>query len=191
MGKVVCLFGDSVTWGSFDPEFGGWAGRLRGFFEVNGGFVYNCGVCGDSSRDVLKRFVVEASSRDPDVIVFSIGLNDTFLVDGKVNVSLVEFEENLKELVDKGKSFTDDIVFLGLFRVDESLTNPVSWDDSISYKNDLIVEYNEKLKDFCGKNGLKFVDLMDLIGSSDLKDGVHPCSEGHNKIFLRVKEFLF
>ena len=33
-------------------------------------------------------------------------------------------------------------------------------------------------------------ESCDLLNESDLEDGLHPNSIGHEKIFLRVKDFL-
>ena len=35
MEQIICLFGDSITWGAWDPEHGGWGARLRSYFETN------------------------------------------------------------------------------------------------------------------------------------------------------------
>ena len=61
---IICIFGDSVTWGAYDPEQGGWATRLRNYFEAqeNNIDVYNLGISGDATADLLKRIEVEAKS---------------------------------------------------------------------------------------------------------------------------------
>ena len=47
---TICIFGDSITWGAYDPEQGGWATRLRNYFEKqdNDVDVYNLGISGDN-----------------------------------------------------------------------------------------------------------------------------------------------
>lgn len=32
--------------------------------------------------------------------------------------------------------------------------------------------------------------MFDLLENEDLEDGLHPNSEGHKKMFIRVKDFL-
>ena len=61
----VLIFGDSITWGAYDPEQGGWATRLRNYFEEkdNDIDVYNLGISGDTTADLLERIEIEAKSR--------------------------------------------------------------------------------------------------------------------------------
>jgi lysophospholipase L1-like esterase len=87
MEKTICLFGDSITWGAWDPERGGWGARLRSYFETNNieVNVYNCGVSGNNTDDLLQRFKVEATARKPNIIIFAIGINDSQYVNSKDN----------------------------------------------------------------------------------------------------------
>lgn len=42
---VICIFGDSITWGTSDSEKGGWVERLKVYFgEKYDIDVYNLGV---------------------------------------------------------------------------------------------------------------------------------------------------
>jgi len=50
--------------------------------------------------------------------------------------------------------------------------------------------YNNKIKEICEKNNLRYIDLSDLMENSDFEDGLHPNSKGHEKIFQKIKEFL-
>lgn len=69
----IGVWGDSITYGAGDSKALGWVGRLRKSYdkdsEVN---VYNFGVCGDTTNDLLRRFDGEAASVDPNVVIFSI-----------------------------------------------------------------------------------------------------------------------
>ena len=79
MGKRICVFGDSITRGAFDFKKGGWANRLKVFSWEKGGMsVYELGVSGDTSFDIVRRFDVELDvmKKRFDTIVFAIGLND-------------------------------------------------------------------------------------------------------------------
>jgi len=60
----ILVFGDSITWGTADFEHGGWVTRL--FIELGRDFeidVYNLGVSGDKTPDLLERFESESKSR--------------------------------------------------------------------------------------------------------------------------------
>jgi len=188
MEKVICIFGASSTWGAWDSEKGGWVNRLRLYLEKRTEDfieVYNLGVNGNTTSDLLERFEVEAKARKPDILIFSIGDNDSALI------SLEKFEQNLIKLIRLARKFTKDIVFLGFKSIDESKTNPVPWNKAVSYSNERLSKYNSKLKEITDKEDLMYIEVKNLLDiKKDLEDGLHPNNEGHQKLFLKVKQFL-
>ena len=187
----ILIFGDSITWGAYDPEQGGWATRLRNYFENkdNDVGVYNLGISGDTTADLLERIEVEAKSREPNLIIFAIGINDAQFIHSTngLRVSLDEFQQNLAKLLSIAKKFTDKIVFVGLTRVDESKTTPISWNTDKSYTNENIKRLDNAIEKFCEDNKLKFISMESVVGNDDLIDGLHPNTQGHTKIFNRMK----
>jgi len=88
MRKKICVFGDSITWGAGDREKGGWAARLKNYFGRISDFnvkITNLGISGDNTDDLLKRFKTEAVAREPNIIIFAIGTNDSQYIDSKDN----------------------------------------------------------------------------------------------------------
>lgn len=187
----ILIFGDSITWGAYDPEQGGWATRLRNYFEEqdNDVDVYNLGISGDTTADLLERIEVEAKSREPNLIIFAIGINDAQFIysTNGLRVSLDEFQQNLAKLLSIAKKFTDKVVFVGLTRVDESKTTPIPWNTDKSYTNENIERLDNAIKKFCEDNELKFIPMESVVGNDDLIDGLHPNTKGHIKIFNRMK----
>ncbi len=187
----ILIFGDSITWGAYDPEQGGWATRLRNYFEEhdNDVNVYNLGISGATTADLLERIKIEAKSREPHWIIFAIGINDAQFIHStsSLHVSLDEFQQNLTKLLSVAKKFTDKIVFVGLTRVDESKTAPMPWDTDKSYTNENIKRLDSAIEKFCEDNTLKFIPIKDLLNNNDLIDGLHPNTRGHIKIFERIK----
>lgn len=195
MEKTINIFGDSITRGACDSEMGGWANRLRNYLEKKTEDdleVYNLGISGDNSDKLLKRFLAENEARKPNIIIIAIGANDSQYVNSKDNprVLLSKFENNLLELIEQAKEFTEDVIFIGLAKVDESKTMPILWAADKYYDNENISLYNKKIKEICEKNKLAFIEMLDLLKNEDLEDGLHPNSQGHEKMFLRVKDFL-
>ena len=196
METRISIFGDSITWGSWDPEKGGWVARLRHYLETttnNGDIdVYNLGVSGDTTTDLLIRFKTEclARSRRPQTIIFAIGTNDSQYMNdiGQMRTTIAQFENNLIALINQAKQFSDKIIFIGLTKVDENKTKPMSWMPEKCYTNDNIKTYNAVIENISRDNHLKFIDLMDVLDMDDLYDGLHPNANGHEKIFLKVKE---
>lgn len=194
MQKTINIFGDSITWGAFDDE-GGWADRLKKNLMKNPddySEVYNLGISGDNTDELLKRFRIENGAREPGTIIIAVGINDASYVKSKDNnyVILDKFESNLLEIIEQAREFTDEIVFVGLTKSDASKVGPVPWATDFYYDNKNIELYDAKIKEVCEKNNLLFIEMLDLLKNEDLEDGLHPNAAGHEKMFLRVKNFL-
>ncbi|RLJ05332.1 MAG: hypothetical protein DRP14_02045 [Candidatus Aenigmatarchaeota archaeon] len=202
----ILIFGDSIAYGAWDKE-GGWVQRLRKFLDeknlTDSDFycrVYNLGISGNSSKNLLERFEFETKQRlkesEETIIVFAIGINDSYFVhsENSHRVPINKFKENIQKLTDLAKKFSSKIIFVGLTPVDETKTTPIPRDADKSYKNENIRKYNEIIKSVCEENKILFIEIFEdwikLNYKNLLEDGLHPNSEGHKKIFESVKEFL-
>jgi len=197
METRISIFGDSIAWGASDYEFGGWVARLQNYFETdknNDIDVYNLGVSGDTTNDLLMRFKTEclARNRHPQIIMFAIGTNDSQYINSKNNprTPIDKFENNLEKLINQAKEFSDKIIFVGLTKVDESKLMPVPWSEEKFYDNENISKYNSVIEKVSKEHNLPFINLLDLLNMNDLDDGLHPNSKGHEKMFLKIKELL-
>ena len=202
MHGILC-FGDSITFGAGETPTVGWVGRLKEYFElkkdING--AYNLGVNGHNSNDLLKRFNAECDARlrfkfpgDKYLIIIAIGENDSRWQGMPGTTPYVEekqFEENIQELINKSKTYKADIVFLGLFPVDESLTIP--YEDK-SFENSRLELYNNIIKKKCQENNILFLDMFEIMKAQNHKelttDGLHPNSKGYDKMFEIIRDFL-
>jgi len=199
MNKKICVWGDSIVYGAGDVELGGWTNRLALYLRKKDRDyrVYNLGISGDISTGLLKRFIVEAEIREPEVIIFAIGINDAqyLLKENMVRVSTDNFKSNIVQLVDGAKKFTDKIIFLSCSPVDEDKTNPIPWHPNINYNNNRIEEKNNIIKTICLQYNLQFIDIYkEFLKHNNYKellfDGLHPNEFGHQLIFEIVKEKL-
>lgn len=208
----IFVFGDSVTWGAWDIKGGGWVNRLQKYFTEhadpiwNADMVYNLGVSGDTTKDLLERFKAECQARvseskkygDSTIIIFDIGKNDSIIErqNAKFGVSTTwqQSEANLRKLIKLAKKLTHDVVFLTSFPVDETKSLPIVWNKKFFYKNQRIQDYNEILKSVCDELHVPVVDVFNKVFDEDYKnllaDGVHLNSVGHERIFEIVREFL-
>jgi lysophospholipase L1-like esterase len=202
----ILVFGDSITYGAWDIE-GGWVQRLRKWIDrINLAddefycLVYNLGVSGETSSELIERFESETKRRIKEgketILIFSIGMNDTLiLLDEKaIKTSAEQFKKNIETLLKLAKKYSSKIVFVGLIPVDESRTIPVAWNKNKAYSNKIIREYNQIAKKICEQQQVVFVDVFDTFESSGheklLEDGLHPNSRGHKIIFEMVRNSL-
>ena len=115
--KAILCFGDSITFGYGESPKKGWCGRLKDYFETkeyhNG--IYNLGVPGHTSTDLLKRFDSEAQGRvrlhkpSKYIILIAIGTNDCKfdgnLENNNPRTTNDQFRKNIEELIAKAKSY--------------------------------------------------------------------------------------
>ena len=192
--NTICLFGDSITYGAFDTEKGGWGERLRNFLDSSNydARVYNCGICGDNSDGLLYRFKVECEAREPDIIFLSIGINDSqFIVSQNSRaVDMENYSHNFQKIITQAKQHTDKVFVLGLTDIDETRTIPVIYNEDKHYYKKNVQEYNTAAEELSERNSCIFISLSGLISEDELFDGVHPTSSGHKKIFNKIKDFI-
>ena len=195
----VVVFGDSIAWGACDSQ-GGWVHRLKVDICNQKDLdysLYNCGVDGDTTQSLLKRFKIEHTARyypynDEHIVIFAIGLNDSVSINTKGNftVPLHEFKENIKELITQAQKLSTRIIIVGITPVDESKTTPVEWDHTIFCYMNHVKLYNSTLKEIAQEHNIEFIEILQTISTEDLSDGVHPNDRGHQKMYVKVKEHL-
>ncbi len=201
MAKFL-VFGDSIAYGSWDEE-GGWVQRLRKFIEKKypeEHLIYNMSVSADTTDSLLKRFESESNHRfegkrkERFVFMFQIGANDSASLFKEDWVKPEKFEKNITQIIKLAKNYSKEIIFIGLNPVDENKTQPVPWDKRVVYKNENIKKYEDIIKEACTDESVIFIGIFNVFLKSDykrlLQDGLHPNSEGHQKIFEVVKDFL-
>lgn len=42
----------------------------------------------------------------------------------------------------------------------------------------------------CKENNIPYLDIFGLLKNEDFEDGLHPNASGHQKIFVKVRDFL-
>ena len=195
---IIWVRGDSISAWIWDPEKWGRVVRLHTYlcnvFLGNDDYywvAYNLGIDGDTSEWVLKRFDVECEARQPNSIMFAIGSNDCTVIDNKeTTISLDTFKKNIALLTEKAKKFTDKIVFVWPIICDETKTNPIPRVPNMSQDMKTTSMYNDAIKSFCSQNNILFIDMIDVLDKQDLEDGMHPTAQGHEKMYIRIREFL-
>lgn len=204
----ILIFGDSITQGFWDLEYGGWVQRVRKEYDrqtvknLAGRWpaFFNLGIDGDTTASVVKRMGYEIEARrwqdDPFVLVFQVGINDTQFAGDEVMATPEKYREELDVLANAAQHYSDKILFIGLAPVDDALCNP--WAHSptgVSFKNERILEFEGELRKFCIEKDIPCVQIFEKFQAAQqesnlLADGLHPNDAGHQLIAELVKPEL-
>lgn len=204
--KHIYCFGDSITYGEWDEQ-GGWVQRLRSSadqsFTAGRGdktLVYNLGIHGDTTADMLRRIDAEMAARfDPTVdnlLIFAVGMNDAHYVTAEKRYFCEPdvFESNVGKLLGIARKFTKKIAFVGLNPVDQRKVDPLPWNPLKAYHTERVKLFNAVLEKVAGEENLFFADIwknwVQLDYRALLFDGLHPNASGHRRIAERVSAFI-
>ncbi len=187
---VTLIFGDSIAWGAFDLEGGGWADKLKRDGFKNENFVYNLAVSGDTSYDVFHRIhdeIYNRADQDDDLrIIIAVGINDASRINGKLRTAEHDFTYCINGIIQTCKIFTKDIWFVGLTGVNQLKSQPVSWDERLTYSNNDIDQYNKLLNETVEKYlPSRFIEI-DPISTLHSVDGVHLSRDQHQGIYNTI-----
>jgi lysophospholipase L1-like esterase len=188
----IAVFGDGIAAGEADRREGGWAGRLRKHVKAArpDSHVFNFGVGGEDSAALLERFEPQCLASDPSRIVIAIGIHDSGYGVDRTAVEPLRYSLNVERLIAQALGMTGDLLFVGLTRVDERRTMPISRRPLRHFENELIVAHDSVLQQICRSRGVAYVPMFDLLSEDDLADGLHPGGSGHSKMFERLLRFL-
>lgn len=192
---TICVFGDSIAWGAFDKEAGGWADRLKIALLPKGAQVYNLAVCGNTTEGVLRRMPAECIARHPDIVILAVGINDSQLMIqnmlGTPRIGNEAFRNNMRTLLIQGKRYAKHVIVVGLTPVDEKRVKIVPWAPEKGYDNQRIQQFNTMTEELCKGLSIPFVSIFKFITIADVdEDGLHLNSSGHQKILKAVKRII-
>lgn len=161
--------------------------------------LYNLGIRGDRVIQVAQRLKQEFRLRGelknkvPDLILLSVGLNDSARLsrpDGKLFTDFKTFQGQMTELLTQAQELCP-VLFVGMIPVDES---KMPFLDCLYYNHFDQYRYKEATKKACLENNIPYLDLFELWmtrgkdwGRSQLSDdGLHPNTQGYQAILEDV-----
>lgn len=160
--------------------------------------VYNLGVSGNDSTQLLRRFSQELEARlwdeDETLILIQIGANDIQYLEEKdeVRVEKEEYRKNLEALIEKARNYTDKVVLVG--EAYTGIEGPIPWSEDKHLSDERLGEYVEVQREITDEKDMPYVDLRGLKEKDEwlemLEDGSHPDTEGHELIYRNLKEKL-
>ncbi|TPE22264.1 SGNH/GDSL hydrolase family protein [Clostridium perfringens] len=185
-GLSIVFTGDSITHGplhtkgyrSYTEHF---RERLKEKFKNENIMVFNTGVSGATTRDIIRDFHICVNIYDPDIVFIMLGMNDS----SNQIVPLEEYRSNILELINKVREIgaipiiqTSNIIKLDLSR--KSLKFYMDIVRAVARENNvmLIDHYSHWEELEKEDSNLKNELLNDLI---------HPNEKGH----LEIVKFIF
>ncbi|MBD2461185.1 lipase [Oscillatoria sp. FACHB-1407] len=185
----ICFVGDSFVNGTGDPTYLGWTGRICLSARQRGHDItyYNLGVRRETTTDIHRRWQSEVACRLPDPnqgrVIFSFGVNDTTLEEGKPRVESDVSARNAHTILDQARQ---------MFPV--LMVSPVPIADR--EQNWRSAYLTEKLAEVCAQLGVPFLDVFSPLYSSQVwlrevaqNDGAHPLADGYSELALLVENW--
>lgn len=199
--RLIAL-GDSLVYGYGDPEGGGWVEQLRRRWmsvESPGHVLYNLGVRGNRTVQVLERLEQEFRQRGelrnrvPDVIILSVGVNDSTQVQSPQGRNYTDFEQfqiQINTLLDQAQQLCP-VLFVGMVPVDES---KMPFQGCLYYNHEHQSQYKEVTRLACLERQIPYLDLFQMwLNRGDhwwrsrlSGDGLHPNTLGYQSILQDI-----
>ena len=185
----ICFVGDSFVNGTGDPEYLGWTGRIcraarRKNLDIT---YYNLGIRRNTSADIALRWLEEVSRRLPEEcngrVVFSFGVNDTTIEEGKTRINFQNSIENTSKILTEANP---------LFPV--LMVSPPPVPDI--EQNIRVAELSRQFDSVCRQLGVPYLDVFNPLQASTVwlkeaaaNDGYHPGLAGYSELATLVERW--
>lgn len=200
--KKVVVLGDSLVYGFGDLEGGGWVERLRRrsmALGESGPVFYNLGVRGDGVNQVAERLEQEfrlrgeLRNRLPELMILSVGVNDSARVGRATGRTLTDYEafcQTLDSLLRQARKLCP-VLFVGMAPIDEQA---MPFAEVLYYTQADQWRYKEATRLACEAHQVPYLDLLatwqqrgrawwqPLISA----DGLHPNVAGYQALLYDV-----
>nr|WP_290227257.1 GDSL-type esterase/lipase family protein [Trichocoleus desertorum] len=178
----ICFVGDSFVNGTGDPHCLGWTGRVCATVAHQGYNVtyYNLGIRRETSEDIRDRWQQEVERRLPVScdrrVVFSFGVNDTTLENGKPRVDPSHSIKNAREILTEAQRSLPVL-----------MVGPAPVADA--EQNQRICDLSVRLAELCQELEVPFLEIAGLLQASAVwipeaiaNDGAHPGAAGYGEL---------
>ena len=208
-GDRVTFVGNSITDGGHYHSYI-WLYYMTHFPKMRL-WMANCGVGGDTAKEILARFDDDVLSKQPTVLTFTFGMNDTGYYEyngaDSANFALQKFEETKQRFAlceEKLKTLKGvRTVMIGTSPYDQTSTFN---NDIFAHKNDNMQRIIAIQKDAAKRNGWEFLDFNAPMVALNMKqqqtdpsftiignDRIHPDNDGHMAmayLFLQAQRMV-
>ena len=210
--KRILFFGGSITYGVADTE-GGFVNRIKRDFHNSqfggnaggeGIEIYNFARPGATIEFVDRIYptIIKNFGKNGKIITaISVGMNNSKAVNAPNNYisTLRGFSKKINNLLVKLQKLSDKVLAIGYTPVDETKTfpklNPI--DGGTSYwTNSRLEAFNNEFKNAAKRLKIEFINMFAILDKKEwtekylYKDGLHPNTEGHNLLYLKIRPAL-
>jgi lysophospholipase L1-like esterase len=177
----ICFLGESFVNGTGDPEYLGWTGRIcvnanKKDHDIT---YYNLGVRRETSTELRARWLKEAAYRllkeCDGRLVFSFGVNDTTIENGKIRVDIIESLNNIHSILTEAKQLYPVLM----------VSPPPCADED---QNQRIASLAQKFAVICSELHVPYLNVFSILDKSKIwleevrsYDGAHPRSAGYTE----------
>ena len=178
----ICFIGDSMVNGTGDPECLGWVGRVGRSMRGQGWdlTIYNLGVRRETSEQIEQRWRQEVTRRLPAEcdrrLVFSFGVNDTTLEEGKLRVDFEDSVACARRILSNTKQ-QYPVLMIG---------PPAIADID---QNQRITQLSERYAGLCAELDVPYLSVCEALVRSPVwmqeaaaGDGAHPGAGGYTEL---------
>lgn len=193
MENNYIVIGDSITYGIGDFKSGGWSAMFKNYIvnkddsKVCNNYVHVAAFPGATSTDILTKieYIFNSFRHDEfkNIVILSLGVNDTQEFYGNNKNSLEQYIKNIKQITEYIRTQKSDLIIMGLTRIESN--EKFFWKPNKYYNNKEISKYDSQLEVFCKDNKITYIPMLDVL-KDDFIDGIHPNQRGHKKIFERI-----
>lgn len=194
-GDRVTFVGNSITDGGHYHSYI-WLYYMTHFPQMRL-WMANCGVGGDTAKEILARFDDDVLTKSPTVLTFTFGMNDTgyYEYNGADSADFArrKFEEAKQQFA------LCEEKLKGLRGVRTVMIGTSPYDQTSTFNNDIFARKNDNMqrviamqKEAAAKNGWEFLDLNAPMVALNMKqqqtdpaftiignDRIHPDNDGH------------
>lgn len=196
---VIVIQGDSITdAGRFgDPEqLGGGYARMvakyiENFYPDLSMKVYNKGISGNRSGDLVRRWQTDTIELKPTVVTILIGINDTWRAFDSGDPTAVEtYAANCENIMKQTKDAGATLIILEPFAVPTGVVND-AWRTDLEPKIHALRKLSLKYADaYIPLDGIFYGLSAETAPELWTADGVHPSAAGHRIIAKELIKVL-
>lgn len=197
--STIVIQGDSVTDSGrmSDPQGLGYgyarmtATALQSLYPDYELEVYNRGISGHRTGDLVKRWNKDCLDMKPDIVTILIGINDVWRrFDSNNSTSVEVYTENYEKLMKSVKDIGAKLIIIEPFALRAGSVSDL-WRDDIDPKIHATRKLAQKYAD-CLISADGIFASLSLVHPPEFwaADGVHPTSEGHRIIAKEILKAL-